>query len=952
MSLPRRSPPMLSAHPLPCAAAIALVLAGCGGSEGTADDGTTPLPPQNQPPLADAGADQAVSAGALVQLSAAASSDPDGDPLSYRWQLLSQPQSSEAQLSENDGVSVSFHADQSGEYLVELVVNDGTVDSAPVVVVITAAAGQSRLTYAIVGTDQRQCFDPASGEVAACAGQGHDADYLGNGPSYTLSADGLTVTDEVTGLVWQQSTDRNGDGVVNTGDKLSQAEALAYCDGLTLGGRDDWRLPDLKTLYSLILFSGEDGSGYLGTDPSVLKPFLAPELDWTFGDLDAGERLIDGQYASSTVYTGTTMNNSPTMFGVNFVDGRIKGYNLNNGTYYVRCVAGNPDYGRNALIDRGDSTVVDEATALMWQQQDSQSTDWPDAIAQCEAATTGGFEDWRLPDVKELHSLLDYSRSPQSHATAAIDPVFASTAISNEAGLTDWGYYWSSTTHKDVNGRGRSAAYVSFGEALGFHNGALKDVHGAGAQRSNDKLDVATTSGVSQGTGPNGVYYYKGPQGDILRHDNLLRCVRHAETLVVPTDGSANLLLIIADDVGIDNISGYGAQPNHSAQTPSIDALADDGVRFDHAWANPMCSPTRASLLTGRFAFRHGVTHTSDLLLEPSEQLLPELLQRQGYHTALFGKWHLGNRSGYYPTDRGFDYAAWTPGNIEDYFDWSWREAQAGEAPVTVSGSEYATLTQARQAAEWIKAQPADQPWFVQLAFNAPHSPFQVPPQGSYQGVDLIDPAGTLCNGGNDKVSDCYRAMVSAMDGYIGELLAGMDADTLANTLIVFVGDNGTPGSAIVEEAGYPFRKEHGKGTVYEGGVQVPLIISGGAKMGIRPAQVDAPVLVQDLFSTLLAVGSGETPANPIDGQSLLGYLSAGHLLPTSRESLYSELYSASEGIDRWAVSSGELKYLENEGSPACFDLAADPAEQTDLYLQGDGQGVECDALRALRPLP
>jgi hypothetical protein len=388
-------------------------------------------------------------------------------------------------------------------------------------------AGINR-TYAIVDTNQTTCYDSATGAEIACIGTGYDADYTGKQPSYTVSADGRTVTDNVTGLIWQQSSDTNGDGQVNYDDKMYQADAAAYCQNLVLEGRDDWRLPTIKEAYSLILFTGKDASSYTGTDTSVLTPFLSSVFDWAFGDLSSGiDRIIDAQYASSTLYVSTTMNGNPTMFGVNYVDGRIKGYPLVTKKFYVRCVTGNTDYGVNQFVDNNDQTISDTATGLMWQQNDSDSSNWDDALAQCGSATTAGYTDWRLPDAKELQSIVDYTRSPDTTASAAISPLFNATSIVNEAGQTDWGYYWASTTHLTYDGDGSNAVYVAFGRALGYMNGMIMDVHGAGAQRSNDKLDVTTEPAVQSATNTYGTFYYKGPQGDILRNNNKVRCVRN-----------------------------------------------------------------------------------------------------------------------------------------------------------------------------------------------------------------------------------------------------------------------------------------------------------------------------------------------------------------------------------------------------------------------------------------
>jgi hypothetical protein len=389
------------------------------------------------------------------------------------------------------------------------------------------------LSYAIVDTNQSLCYNSSTGASTACSGLGHDGDYTGNQASYTLSDGGLTVTDHVTGLIWQQSSDITNDDLLNYDDKRYQSEAVSYCASLSLAGRDDWRLPSIKEAYSLIQFSGKDPSGYTGTDTSVLLPFLDSSFDWAFGDLDSGtDRIIDAQYASSTLYVSTTMNGDATMFGVNYVDGRIKGYPTVTKEYYVRCVTGNTAYGSNDFVDNNDQTISDNATGLMWQQSDTESTNWDNAITQCEAATTATYDDWRLPNAKELQSIIDYTRSPDTHSQAAIDPIFNSSSLQNEAGETDWGYYWSSTTHVNHTDDGSNAAYLSFGRALGYMHSSLLDVHGAGSQRSNDKVAVSNEPGAQSATGANGTYYYKGPQGDILRDNNKVRCVRNFETSV------------------------------------------------------------------------------------------------------------------------------------------------------------------------------------------------------------------------------------------------------------------------------------------------------------------------------------------------------------------------------------------------------------------------------------
>jgi hypothetical protein len=245
-------------------------------------------------------------------------------------------------------------------------------------------------------------------------------------------------------------------------------------------------------------------------------PFIDTNyFDFEYGDTNAGERVIDAQYWSSTEYVSTTMGGSATTFGVNFADGRIKGYPSYGKTEFVLYVRDNPDYGTNNFVDNGDQTISDQATGLMWQQSDSDTGyNWKDALNYCETLSLARYEDWRLPNAKELQSIVDYTRSPDTTSSAAIDPLFNTTAITDEAGNTNYPFYWTSTTHATLVG-GHAASYIAFGEALGYMNNAWIDVHGAGAQRSDPKSGDPANY-------PTG----NGPQGDAVRIYNYARCVR------------------------------------------------------------------------------------------------------------------------------------------------------------------------------------------------------------------------------------------------------------------------------------------------------------------------------------------------------------------------------------------------------------------------------------------
>jgi hypothetical protein len=416
--------------------------------------------------------------------------------------------------------------------------------------------------YPVEDTGQVQCYDAATAVACPAPGQpfsGQDAQHEGRLPAFTAGADGLSVHDDVTGLTWQKSPDTNGDGVLDSLDKLTWPEALtrpAALNAARFGGFGDWRVPTIEELYSLIDFRGTDPM-VQGTSIAGLTPFVdRGHFDFVYGDPAAGERIIDAQYWSATTYVSTTMNGAATQFGVNFADGRIKGYSRDTGPggtanrQFLRCVRGGPDYGLNAFTDNGDGTVTDAATGLMWSQQDSGAAmSWQEALAWVQERNAQGHlghADWRLPDAKELHSILDYTRSPDTSASAAIDPVLSCTPIVNEGGAVDFPWYWASTTHLSSSGSAAGGVYLCFGRALGWMRlqGAtcytLLDVHGAGAQRSDPKS--GTPASYRLGTAcTGGPAYGRGPQGDVVRVASFVRLVRDAADDAPPSSDSRRL---------------------------------------------------------------------------------------------------------------------------------------------------------------------------------------------------------------------------------------------------------------------------------------------------------------------------------------------------------------------------------------------------------------------------
>lgn len=385
--------------------------------------------------------------------------------------------------------------------------------------ILALPAQEARSVVQIPDTGQIRCYNQARAIRCPTLGQpffGQDAQYQSHPPAYRDNRDG-TVTDLNTGLQWSKGV---------SPIKLGLEEAKNKAMQMSLGGHKDWRLPTIKELYSLIDFRGYTGTpdkkNSMDVAPSDAIPFINTDyFDFLYGL--QGERYIDAQWLSTTKYVSTTMDNMETVFGVNFADGRIKGYGYKQlgshwerKKFYVRYVRGTP-YGINRFHDNGDGTITDQTTGLQWSRMDSaEGMNWQEALSYAENLKLAGHNDWRLPNTKELHYIVDYSRSPDTSKSAAINPLFKTTSIINEAGEKDYPSYWTSTTHLDGVRPGSNAVYIAFGQALGRMQGRIMDVHGAGAQRSDPKTGKARMG--------------RGPQGDAVRVNNYVRVVRQGAT--------------------------------------------------------------------------------------------------------------------------------------------------------------------------------------------------------------------------------------------------------------------------------------------------------------------------------------------------------------------------------------------------------------------------------------
>jgi arylsulfatase B len=400
--------------------------------------------------------------------------------------------------------------------------------------------------------------------------------------------------------------------------------------------------------------------------------------------------------------------------------------------------------------------------------------------------------------------------------------------------------------------------------------------------------------------------------------------------LLVGLEPPPNILLMIVDDAGIDAFGCYPDLGIERPATPHIDALCQDGVVFDQAWSSPLCSPTRAGLYTGRHAYRHGqgqAVADEAYPMEAETTLLPDVLGRggSGLTSALIGKWHLGtdldgpNRMGFQHFSGGMG------GDISDFY--SYDKVVDGQ---TVAVENYATSETVDDASAWINGRAG--PWFAVVSFNAAHTPFHLPPDDLHQQEGLTGDSSDI----NRNTDAYFRAMIEAMDTEIGRLFDEIGPSALQETVIVFMGDNGSMGATM--QGLLP--NSQAKSTLYQGGVHVPLIIAGvGVEGGGR--RVEHMVSTMDLHATILELASVPTEAlgeADYDSVSLLPLLQDPQAGPI-HELLLVETFGTrvKDDYQGRAVRDQRYKLIDIElGDQHLFDLQADPLESVDLLASGE----------------
>lgn len=381
-----------------------------------------------------------------------------------------------------------------------------------------------------------------------------------------------------------------------------------------------------------------------------------------------------------------------------------------------------------------------------------------------------------------------------------------------------------------------------------------------------------------------------------------------------------NWLVILVDDLGTDKVGAYGEHPE-PPPTPTIDQLAATGLLFRNAYANPVCSPSRAALLTGRYGRRTGFGAIVEIAesrreLPLDEELIPEILAtgRHDWTSVAVGKWHLSTYRSptgvRHPNAQGFDHYEGALGNL--FYTSSERRSSWNSYEKVVDGAitwakAYATTDTTDDAIRYLgQMQP---PWFLYVSYNAPHTPFHVPPRELYSGERLDRRSPDLAK---------YNATVEALDREIGRLLGAMSPEQRGSTYVVFLGDNGTDRAAIRA----PRDPEHGKLTLMEGGTNVPMIVSGP---GVVQGETPALVHLVDLLPTIAESSGISTSDRTLDGVSFLDVLSDPDG-PSPRGFVYTERFRPVGGgpyrLDLRALRDDRYKVIrDRSGDLSFYDL-------------------------------
>jgi len=379
---------------------------------------------------------------------------------------------------------------------------------------------------------------------------------------------------------------------------------------------------------------------------------------------------------------------------------------------------------------------------------------------------------------------------------------------------------------------------------------------------------------------------------------------------------SPNILIIIADDMGVDMVRDYDRGGSDFPHTPHLEELVAQGILFENAWCGPLCSPTRATIQTGRYGFQTGIgrlVHPHDAPLPITEMTLPEMLDAGTgglYDHAAIGKWHLGH-SPTAPNDSGWGHFSGTLSNLDPPFGYyRWEKVVDGQTSVS---HDYATTDNVDEALGWLGQRSS--PWLLYLAFNAPHNPFHEPPADLHT-TEIPGPLSPAY----ERNRAMYKAMIEALDAEMGRLLANLSPEVLANTVIFFLADNGT-GRVVIEDP--PFDRKHGKGTLYEGGINVPFIVAG--RSVAKGARSRALVNTSDVFATVAELAGVDLervmpPGVKLNSVSLVPYLKNPDR-PSIRTVVFSERFTVNGSLEPFPAIEESRECHEDLGYSGPGDL-------------------------------
>lgn len=372
-----------------------------------------------------------------------------------------------------------------------------------------------------------------------------------------------------------------------------------------------------------------------------------------------------------------------------------------------------------------------------------------------------------------------------------------------------------------------------------------------------------------------------------------------------------NILLIIADDMGLDATPNY-PQGIIKPNMPNLQKLMDSGITFDNLWSYPVCSPTRASILTGKHGLKTNVFEAGDVIstAETSLQKFIDDGTSNDYSTAIIGKWHLSN-SGSDPAIMGIDYfAGLIRGGVQSYTDWS-----LNINGQTSNSTEYTTTKFTDLAINWVDNQT--KPWFLWLAYNAPHTPFHLAPQELHMQGILPTDSGSI----DANPMPYYMSAIEAIDTEIGRFLENMSIEEKANTIIIFIGDNGSPNQV----AQVPYSRLKSKNSIYQGGVNVPMIVSGFNVNRVGERE-DALISTTDLFVTIANI-AGVNTISYENSSSFYPLLT--NELASSNEFVYTEI---SNNGSAYAIRNAKYKLIKyDDGTEEFYDLNSDPYENVNI---------------------